>query len=64
MEYFTEGDPVIKDKPVGPPNRNIRGFKNKETKLNNPCEFTLKFVSFTAGFISGILLSIVFVVVH
>lgn len=39
-------------------------YKNKETKLSNPCEFTLKFVSFTAGFISGILLSIVFVVVH
>lgn len=42
----------------------LHNLKNKETKLNNPCEFTLKFVSFTAGFISGILLSIVFVVVH
>jgi hypothetical protein len=53
MEYFAEGDYVM-----------LHNLKNKETKLNNPCEFTLKFVSFTAGFISGILLSIVFVVVH
>jgi len=39
-------------------------FKDKETKLDDPCKFVWDWVTFVAGFLSGILLSIVFVVNH
>jgi hypothetical protein len=69
MEYITEGacwmtSPNHIGRPSGPPNRDIRGFKNKETKLDDPCEFTFQWLWYVAGFFSGILLSIVFVVNH
>lgn len=48
--------------PPAPPKPSLYGFKNKETKLNDPLKFTLDWVTFVAGFISGILLSIMFVV--